>query len=320
MDKRSSPETDVLIVGAGIAGLAAARLALAAGKRVVVLEKSRGVGGRLATRRLSDQSFDHGAHFFSVSGDAFKAELDRWEGRGLADLWFRDGERRLFRGRPSMNALAKELCEGVNVQRQQRVTSVTFGDDGATLDCEGGERWRGKQVLFTCPAPQALAIVEGSAIDLESEVRERLAGVRYDPCVTLLLRLQADCGLREPGFVKGVNEILDTVTDVRRKGTSSKPGLVAQSTAAFATRHYQKDRDWLEAALVEAVKEVFAVEIEESYLHKWKFAHRRSEDRGPAFARSQALPLWFAGDSFGAANVEGAYQSGRAAAASLLGS
>jgi renalase len=58
--------TDVLIVGAGIAGLAAATDLHAAGRTVLVVDKGRGVGGRLASRRIGAATFDHGAQ--GVSG------------------------------------------------------------------------------------------------------------------------------------------------------------------------------------------------------------------------------------------------------------
>ena len=61
--------TDVLVVGAGMAGLIAARELLRAGLSVLVLDKGRGVGGRLASRRIEGATFDHGAQAFAT-GDA----------------------------------------------------------------------------------------------------------------------------------------------------------------------------------------------------------------------------------------------------------
>ncbi|MFM8495428.1 MAG: NAD(P)-binding protein, partial [Planctomycetia bacterium] len=45
-------ECDVAVICAGMAGLCAAGVAIAAGLRVAVVDKARGVGGRMATRRL----------------------------------------------------------------------------------------------------------------------------------------------------------------------------------------------------------------------------------------------------------------------------
>ena len=55
----------VVVVGAGAAGLSAARQ-LGDRYEVVVFDKARGVGGRMATRRLGDATFDHGAQFLTA--------------------------------------------------------------------------------------------------------------------------------------------------------------------------------------------------------------------------------------------------------------
>ena len=69
-----------VVVGAGISGLLAAQELTAAGWRVVVLDKGRGVGGRMATRRVGDGTFDHGAQFFTVRGERFLAGERRRRG------------------------------------------------------------------------------------------------------------------------------------------------------------------------------------------------------------------------------------------------
>lgn len=67
-------EHDVVIVGAGLAGLAAARTAAAAGLEVVVLEGSDGVGGRVRTDVVDGYRLDRG---FQILLTAYP-ELARW--------------------------------------------------------------------------------------------------------------------------------------------------------------------------------------------------------------------------------------------------
>lgn len=62
---------NVAIIGAGISGLALANK-IGHIANVTIFEKSRGFGGRVATRRVDDFSFDHGAQFFKVRDPDFK--------------------------------------------------------------------------------------------------------------------------------------------------------------------------------------------------------------------------------------------------------
>lgn len=62
---------DVIVIGAGMAGLTCAQQLKQAGLDVTIVEKSAGVGGRMATRRLQGTWVDHGAQLLSVKSDSF---------------------------------------------------------------------------------------------------------------------------------------------------------------------------------------------------------------------------------------------------------
>ncbi|MBA3611032.1 MAG: NAD(P)-binding protein, partial [Rubrobacter sp.] len=82
-------QNSCIIVGAGISGLLAATELQAAGWTVTVLDKGRGVGGRMATRRIDGASFDHGAQFFTVRTERFQNLVDGWLAAGAAAEWSR---------------------------------------------------------------------------------------------------------------------------------------------------------------------------------------------------------------------------------------
>lgn len=75
----SQKNTDVLVIGAGMAGLTAAMALRRAGRSVHVLDKGRGVGGRMASRRIGDATFDHGAQFITARDPRFVAAIGEWE-------------------------------------------------------------------------------------------------------------------------------------------------------------------------------------------------------------------------------------------------
>lgn len=71
----SSPFQHIAIIGAGMAGITAARTLQQAGHRVTIIEKSKGVGGRMSTRRSELGGFDHGAQYFTVRDDRFRSMM-----------------------------------------------------------------------------------------------------------------------------------------------------------------------------------------------------------------------------------------------------
>ena len=79
----------IAVVGAGIAGLTAARACAAKGHVVTVFDKGRHPGGRVSTRRVPDAAleFDHGAPFFEARSEVFQRQVHDWQGEGVVAEW-----------------------------------------------------------------------------------------------------------------------------------------------------------------------------------------------------------------------------------------
>jgi predicted NAD/FAD-dependent oxidoreductase len=75
----------IIIVGAGISGCVCANRLAMAGHAVTLIEKGRGVGGRMSTRRMNGARIDHGAQFFTARDPRMKELVQDWEEQGL---WF----------------------------------------------------------------------------------------------------------------------------------------------------------------------------------------------------------------------------------------
>ena len=161
----------IAIVGAGLAGLALARtLNDRAGVRV--FDKSRGCGGRLATRRAGPFQFDHGAQFFTARSEAFQAFLAPYLEQGVVARWDAEfvefdgahiGHRRSwadgpphFVGAPAMNALPKAIAAGLDVVLETRVGAVARVDGYWQLHAtDGGDLGAFDWLVLALPAPQA---------------------------------------------------------------------------------------------------------------------------------------------------------------------
>ncbi len=147
-----------IVIGAGIAGLLAAGTISEAGHPVIVLEKSRGVGGRMATRRFQNGIFDHGAQFFTVREPTFEALVADWQERGLILRWANgfaqpNGETKLdghprYRGRNGMTAIAKALAQTLEVEVNTHVRAISSNRSGWLIHLQTGETRPARGVIY----------------------------------------------------------------------------------------------------------------------------------------------------------------------------
>ncbi|MEO5724693.1 MAG: FAD-dependent oxidoreductase, partial [Ilumatobacteraceae bacterium] len=177
----------VVVVGAGISGLLAAARLQHLGHDVVVFDKGRGPGGRLATRRIGGATLDHGAQFFTVRSEEFDALTQPWITTGLVVEWCRgfggspDGyPRYVVRG--GMNALAKHVAAGLDVRCATLVFAVHRGAAGGwQVRLDDGAMIAADAVVLTCPLPQSYSLL----VTAEIEVPEALWRTDYDRTLAL---------------------------------------------------------------------------------------------------------------------------------------
>ena len=303
-----------VVIGAGIAGLLAARSLHDAGARVTVLEKSRGFGGRLATKRVGDAVFDQGAQYFTVRDPRFAAWVERWEREGVVSRWpAADGTMR-YVGRPSMTAVAKSLAEGLDVKRQHKVTALGCCGDHWCVDIEDHGCLRAERILLTAPVPQSVALLKAGDFVLPPELATRLAELTYDPCLALLVTLAGRSRLPAEGVRLREGATIRWAADNQAKGVSPNVAAVTlHLSPEFSAAHYGRtDAEVLELVRAEA-EALIGAPIASATLHRWKFSHARATFAEP-FVWWPEESLGFAGDAFGGAKVEGAAISGLALA------
>ncbi|KQT94491.1 hypothetical protein ASG49_06370 [Marmoricola sp. Leaf446] len=231
----------VVVVGAGIAGIACARRLRTAGLDVHVLDRGRRVGGRMATRTVAGRPVDTGASYFTVSDRRFAAVVREWRSSGLAHEWtdrfhvlgygepeVKEGPVRWGTARGS-RSLVEDLARGIDV-RPRQVRTVRRRSGGLEVDGVPAAA-----VVLAMPDAQARRLL---GQDLH-EVRGVLTR-ESEPVLALTAAYDArtwDRGERFDGaFVNG-NEVLAWVADDGRRRGDDAPVLVAHSTPDFAARH-----------------------------------------------------------------------------------
>ena len=290
-----STDVTVVVVGAGIAGLACARELVDAGIPARVLERGGVVGGRLASRRIDGRYADIGAAYVTADDPGFLGRLQTWRIDGLAHPWtdtFRDqrGAGPMRWSAPGgLRSLAENLAAELEVDLRTTVTELPDAD----------------AVVLAMPGPQALRIVA----DLPAAAQQS-----WSPVLVAVLTYPERAWTDFAGAFVNDDPVLANVCDDGDRRGDRAPVLVAHSTPAFGAEHLD-DPAAAGPAMAAAVAKQFGVPMNpDIFVHRWTYA--TPEPGADLFARRDNVYL--CGDAFGKPRVQTAWLSGRAVARDIL--
>jgi renalase len=329
----SENQRSCVVVGAGISGLLVAKTLNEKGWTVTVLEKCRGAGGRMATRRIGGGNFDHGAQFFTVRGERFAGLVEDWLSAGVATEWTRgfvDAERQpnedgypRYRGTEGMTSIPKHISRDLDIRTGENAVRVDDTDNGWEVVCESGLRVAGSALVLTAPVPQALDLASSGSYSLPDGARRQLEAVSYDPCLALMVLLDGSTGVPEPGGMQIKGEPLDWIGDNWRKGISEAPAVTVHAGPEWSRSHFEDDETEITDSMISLAGEHLGTDLApsvvETSLARWRYSWVTNPHPDPCLIASDDPPLLFCGDAFGQPKVEGAALSGLIAADHLLG-
>jgi hypothetical protein len=300
------PAQHFAVVGAGMAGVACARTLVQAGHRVTVFEKSRGAGGRMATRETEFGSFDHGTQYFTVRNPLFARALDTVP--GLCRPWSANAVRVLDEhGRvvaaplptrephwvatPGMNALVRCWAEPLQaagaLELQTRVVKIerdALQPQRWQLRTEGADDSRHVHggfdaVLLAMPSVQAHELLRQSA--LAPRMAGLIGAVEVAPCWTLMLAYPQ---AMQPGLSSlgpqwnAARSTHHRIAWLARESSKPRRGPIerwtVQASPAWSQEHLDDDAERVQAKLLKAFAEVTGIRAEPSHaeVHRWRYA------------------------------------------------
>lgn len=306
---------DCIVIGAGVAGLAAAAALESAGRRVLLLDKGRRPGGRLASRPFEQATFDYGAQFFTVRALEFRQLIEPLTAAGVAVPWFEhDGQTR-YSLPAGMNSLARRLAENRRILCEVTVTALRRERSHWRIETASGGVYSAAAVVLTPPVPQALALVD----DLDTSTRQELTAIVYHRCLAILAVLAGESAIPPPGFVRLAAEPLESLADNRQKGLAGEAtGVTILAAPAFSLAHWETPQEETARLLLEAAAPWLGSPVTHWRYHRWRYSQPVKPFPASCYGLPGDPPLVLAGDAFGGPRVEGAYLSGLAAANWLL--
>ena len=304
----------VLIVGAGIAGIACAQALRSAGVAARVVDRGRKPGGRMSSRTINGRTVDLGAAYFTAEpGTPFDRVVADWVGRGLARPWtdtvavagpdgihdYSSGPMR-YAAAAGLRQLVVDLARGIDVEHGSTVAHVAPGEvDGERYDT----------VVLAMPDPQARRLLAA-----DHPLRDELAGA-WVPSISVVLEWAArDWPPFHAAFVNDSPELTTIADDGDRRGDAA-PVLVAHTTEALAREHLE-DPDGAITPTIAAVRRVLGLTDApvHSFAHRWTFARPGAQHAQPYYwadgvavcgdgwgERSSLGTAWASGDALGRA-------------------
>jgi predicted NAD/FAD-dependent oxidoreductase len=306
---------NIVVIGAGLAGLACAQHLALAGHTIHLFDKGRGPGGRMSTRRVAtpqgEAAFDHGAQYFTVRDEGFRNQVHAWAAAGAALPWRVAGPD-AWVGTPAMNAPIKALAAQFDVTWSAQVDSLTH--DGAAWRIAGENLAQGPfdAAILAIPAEQAAPRLAPHAPDWAAIATATVA----DPCWTVMAAF--DSPLNAPDILNEEGPIGWAARNSAKPGRTGPEAWVIQAGPAFSSSHLEQTPAEITPQLLEALAARIGPlpNLLTATAHRWRYAKSGKAGAGPLW--NPLLNLGVCGDWLLGPRVECAWLSGVQLATAIL--
>ncbi len=319
-----------------MAGLVAGEKLAKAGHNVTIIEKSRKLGGRLASRRINGLPMDYGLSHFTVRSKKFDSFVNELTEKGLVKKWAdefslydRSALHKVnpnndpddyYTGATGMQEIAERLSRWVDIKSEEKAGGLTYiGPDRTSkrswmINLTDISVFECDAVILATPAPQAYGILQTSQD--ETPVRRiirHIDEVHYKANFSMLATYKHDIpdwkGIEcEHSYIEWIGN------ESSKRENAEVCGLAIRSNHDFYREHINSDKEEVKELLLKEAANIAGPWIEraeETFLYDWKYGEAiKPIDEFFMELEMEGAPLSLIGDYFGGTSLEDAYLSG----------
>jgi len=313
----------ISIIGAGISGLTVAK-ELSKLNEVTIFDKARGVGGRMATKRIDDYHFDHGAQFFTAKSQEFKDFCNKAKNDKIIEEWNIDfveiignkiskkyqfnNDKPHFVAKPQMNNLCKYIAQDLNILLGKQVKSINFDDKKWSLKTTEDEIFNNfDYLILAIPSHQVINLLPKNFKYLDI-----ISSIRMSGCFTLMLGFKEKLSIEfGAALVKESNISWISVNSSkpeRPKGFS----LIVNSSNKWADENIEEELEIIKEKMITSLRQIIDFDISNlscQNIHRWRYANATLRT-GDKSLFDPNLNLGVCGDWLISGRVENAFLSG----------
>ena len=301
----------IAIIGCGIAGITLANK-LKDKFEVIIFEKSRGIGGRLSTRRNNSFSFNHGCPSFTANSPSFlkfvKKLILKKSLIKLKDNKFSNDENSLYRGFPNMNSFLKVLSNDLVINFNNKVSKLNRKDN-YWLVFNDNDNLVGKfdGVLISIPSFQASLIIPENV-----SFKNTIKSIKMTSCFTIMIGYwDKKNNLLEQEIILESNEIKKIVLQKALNKNFNHFSIVVYLTDDWTKNNFNHERQKLMDFFIEKTISILNLnrdQIIATDVQRWKYS-QVSKNNSYNFFFDKKKFIGVCGDWCLNGSVEGAYNS-----------
>lgn len=258
-------KVDTLIIGAGLSGITLANELKRQGRSSLIIEKSRSVGGRLASRRIGDNIFDHGAQHVEVFSSS-PAEFQKFV-MSPSDclLWDKKGDHSYYSYQQGVTSLLKHHSHDLHIAFNTKIIEILKSQGVWQLKDENLNLFSANNVVLTAPLTQSLILMKGSKLSYPAELEQ----VSYAKKIVILLNLKKSENYR----IKSTYFKKIYLQNTKRNNTDTTYTLVTSDD--FSNQHFELD----ESTITQKILSLFETNstvtqnLIDLQIKKWRYAY-----------------------------------------------